>query len=121
MFYKICLSSFQIQLETLRNYPFYLHICTRFVKEAFLLHNFDYLPFEGDFRFCIIYQAVTLRRALDMYFLQPYSTQHTLTKNNYAFRDYFQGAIKTNDIYLGNVIIATAASHPREDVVAIPI
>ena len=57
----------------------------------------------------------------DMYFLEPYSTQQTLTKNNYAFRDYFQGAIKTKDTYLGNVIIATAASHPREAVIAIPV
>jgi Cache domain len=57
----------------------------------------------------------------DMYFLEPYSTQQTLTKNNYAFRDYFQGAIKTNGTYLGNVIIATAASHPREAVIAVPV
>ena len=57
----------------------------------------------------------------DMYFLEPYSTQQTLTKNNYAFRDYFQGAIKTNDTYLGNVIIATAASRPREAVISIPV
>ncbi|HET7284550.1 MAG TPA: cache domain-containing protein [Nitrososphaeraceae archaeon] len=57
----------------------------------------------------------------DMYFLEPYSTQQTLTKNNYAFRDYFQGAIKRNDTYLGNVIIATAASHPREAVIAVPV
>ena len=40
-------------------------------------------------------------------YLEPYSTQQNLTKNNYAFRDYFQGAIKTNDIYLGNVITTT--------------
>ena len=57
----------------------------------------------------------------DMYFLEPYSTQQTLTKNNYAFRDYFQEAIKTNDTYLGNVIIATAASHLREAVIAVPV
>ncbi|MFL6401667.1 MAG: cache domain-containing protein [Nitrososphaeraceae archaeon] len=57
----------------------------------------------------------------DMYFLEPYSTQQALTKNNYAFRDYFQGAIKTNGTYLGNVIIATAASHPREAVIAVPV
>jgi hypothetical protein len=48
-------------------------------------------------------------------------TQQTLTKNNYAFRDYFQGAIKRNDTNLGNVIIATAASHPREAVIAVPV
>jgi hypothetical protein len=57
----------------------------------------------------------------DMYFLEPFSTQQTLTANNYAFRDYFQGAIKTSDTYLGNVIIATAASHPREAVIAVPV
>jgi hypothetical protein len=57
----------------------------------------------------------------DMYFLEPFSTQQTLTKNNYAFRDYFQGAIKRNDTYLGNVIIATAASRPREAVISIPV
>jgi hypothetical protein len=57
----------------------------------------------------------------DMYFLEPFSTQQALTANNYAFRDYFQGAIKTSDTYLGNVIIATAASHPREAVIAVPV
>jgi hypothetical protein len=46
----------------------------------------------------------------DMYLLEPYSIQQTLTVNNYASRDYFQGAIKTNDIYVGNVIIAKVAS-----------
>jgi hypothetical protein len=57
----------------------------------------------------------------DMYFLEPFSTQQTLTANNYAFRDYFQGAIKTSDTFLGNVIIATAASRPREAVIAVPV
>jgi hypothetical protein len=41
----------------------------------------------------------------DAYLFEPYSTQQNLTINNFAFRDYFQGAIKTNDVYLGNVII----------------
>jgi hypothetical protein len=57
----------------------------------------------------------------DMYFLEPYSIQQTLTVNNYAFRDYFQGAIKTNDIYVGNVIVAKAASEGREAVIAVPV
>jgi hypothetical protein len=57
----------------------------------------------------------------DMYFLEPYSIQQTLTTNNYAFRDYFQGAIKTNDTYLGNVIVTTAASGNREAVIAVPV
>ena len=37
-------------------------------------------------------------------YLSLYSTQQNLTANNFAFRDYFQGAVKTNDVYLGNVI-----------------
>ncbi|MGA9154494.1 MAG: cache domain-containing protein [Candidatus Nitrosopolaris sp.] len=57
----------------------------------------------------------------DMYLLEPYSIQQTLTVNNYAFRDYFQGAIKTNDIYVGNVIVAKAASGGREAVIAVPV
>lgn len=40
----------------------------------------------------------------DAYLFEPYSTQQNLTTNNFAFRDYFQGSIRTNDVYLGNVI-----------------
>ncbi len=68
-----------------------------------------------------IYKIYLIMPNGGMYFLEPYSTQQTLTKNNYAFRDYFQGAIKTNDTYLGNVIISTAASHSREAVIAVPV
>lgn len=57
----------------------------------------------------------------DMYLLEPYSIQQILTVNNYAFRDYFQGVIKTNDTYLGNVIVTTAASGNREAVIAVPV
>jgi hypothetical protein len=57
----------------------------------------------------------------NMYLLEPYSIQQTLTANNYAFRDYFQGAIKTNDIYVGNVIVSKAASGSREAVIAVPV
>ncbi|MGG6460904.1 MAG: cache domain-containing protein [Candidatus Eiseniibacteriota bacterium] len=57
----------------------------------------------------------------DMYLLEPYSIQHILTVNNYAFRDYFRGVIKTNDTYLGNVIVTTAASGNREAVIAVPV
>ena len=52
---------------------------------------------------------------------EPYSIQQSLTANNYAFRDYFQGAIRTNSTYLGNVIITIAASGNREAVIAVPI
>jgi len=57
----------------------------------------------------------------DMYFLEPYSMQQTLGVNNYAFRDYFQGAIKTNDTYLGNVQTGAAASGVRKATIAVPV
>jgi co-chaperonin GroES (HSP10) len=57
----------------------------------------------------------------DAYLFEPYSTQQNLTTNNFAFRDYFQGAIKTNDVYLGNVIIPKTASSFRSGGIAIPV
>ncbi|MGB6528691.1 MAG: hypothetical protein WBF33_11335, partial [Candidatus Nitrosopolaris sp.] len=40
----------------------------------------------------------------NMYILEPYSQQAHLTKNNYAFRDYYKGAVGTHTTYLGGVI-----------------
>jgi hypothetical protein len=40
--------------------------------------------------------------------------------NNFAFRDYFQGAIRTNDTYLGNVHTTAAASGARTAKIAVP-
>ena len=57
----------------------------------------------------------------DSYLFEPYSTQQNLTTNNFAFRDYYQGSIKTNDIYLGNVIITKTASGFRGGAIAIPV
>ncbi len=57
----------------------------------------------------------------DMYFVEPYSVQQTLTLSNYAFRDYFQGAIKTNDTYLGNVITIATLSGVRITVIDVPV
>ena len=96
-------------LDTLHGIPQYADKEKRQVAKNIIDSNSD------------LYKIYFIMQNGDMYFLEPYSTQHTLTKNNYAFRDYFQGAIKTNDTYLGNVIIATAVSHPREAVVAIPV
>jgi Cache domain len=96
-------------LDTLHGIPQYADKEKRQVAKNIIGSNSD------------LYKIYFIMQNGDMYFLEPYSTQHTLTKNNYAFRDYFQGAIKTNDTYLGNVIISTAASHPREAVVATPV
>jgi co-chaperonin GroES (HSP10) len=57
----------------------------------------------------------------DAYLFEPYSTQQNLTSNNFAFRDYFQGAIKTNDVYLGNVINTMTDSGFRAGGIAIPV
>jgi hypothetical protein len=57
----------------------------------------------------------------NMYMLEPYSIQETLKENNYAFREYFQESIQTNETYLGNAIITTASSGIREAVVAVPV
>ncbi len=96
-------------LDTLHGIPQYADKEKRQVAKNIIDSNSD------------LYKIYFIMPNGDMYFLEPYSTQQTLTKNNYAFRDYFQGAIKTNDVYLGNVIIATAASHPREAVIAVPV
>ena len=56
----------------------------------------------------------------DMYIMEPYSQQAHLTKNNYAFRDYYKGAIETNNTYLGGVIISTATGK-KQAVISVPI
>jgi C4-dicarboxylate-specific signal transduction histidine kinase len=56
----------------------------------------------------------------NMYILESYSQQAHLTKNNYAFRDYYKGAVGTHDTYLGGVIISTASSK-KEAVISVPI
>jgi len=57
----------------------------------------------------------------DAYLFEPYSTQQNLTTNNFAFRDYFQGAIKANDAYLGNVVNSKTSSSFRTGAIAIPV
>jgi hypothetical protein len=56
----------------------------------------------------------------NVYFEEPYSRQQVLTTNNLAFRDYFQGAVKTHSTFLGNVI-TSASSGQRQALIAVPI
>ena len=56
----------------------------------------------------------------DMYFEEPYSRQENLTINNFAFRDYYKGAISTGDSYLGNLVISAASGLPQM-YMAVPI
>ena len=56
----------------------------------------------------------------DMYLIEPYSRQQNLTGNNFAFRDYYRGAVDTHNTYLGNVIISASSGRPQTNM-AVPI
>jgi hypothetical protein len=56
----------------------------------------------------------------DIYFDEPYSRQQISTTTNLAFRDYFKGVIRTNDIYLGDPA-PSASSGQMQSVIAIPV
>ncbi len=56
----------------------------------------------------------------DMYLVEPYWRQENLTANNFAFRDYYRGALDTRNTYLGNVIIAASTGRPQTNM-AVPI
>ena len=43
-----------------------------------------------------------------------------MTRNNFAFRDYYKGAIDTNDTYLGNIIISASSGLPQVNM-AVPV
>jgi hypothetical protein len=46
--------------------------------------------------------------------------QQNLTGNNFAFRDYYEGAISTGDTYLGDVIISAGTGLPQS-IIAVPL
>jgi hypothetical protein len=56
----------------------------------------------------------------DMYIEEPYSRQQNLTRNNFAFREYYKGAISTHDTYLGNVVISASSGLPQS-YIAVPL
>jgi hypothetical protein len=56
----------------------------------------------------------------DMYMDEPYLRQQNLTGNNFAFRDYYKGAVSTGDTYLDNVIISASSGLPQS-IIAIPL
>jgi hypothetical protein len=95
-------------LNTLHGIPQYADIEKRQVVKNILSNNNDF------------YEVFLVMPNGNMYFLEPYSIQQTLAVNNFAFRDYFQGAIRTNDTYLGNVHNTAAASGARTAKIAVP-
>ena len=44
----------------------------------------------------------------DMYMEEPYDRQLDLSRNNFAFRDYYQGAIDTKQAFQGDVIVSSS-------------
>ena len=56
----------------------------------------------------------------DMYMEEPYSRQKNLTGNNFAYRDYYKGAVSTGDTYLGNVVISKSSGLPQSNI-AVPL
>jgi hypothetical protein len=56
----------------------------------------------------------------DMYLIEPFSRQQNLTENNFAFRDYYRGAVDTHNTFLGNVIISASSGRPQTNI-AVPI
>ena len=53
-------------------------------------------------------------------FEEPFSVQEKLTRDNFAFRDYYKEAVSTGDTYLGNVIISASSGLPQVNI-AIPL
>ncbi|HET6799800.1 MAG TPA: cache domain-containing protein [Nitrososphaeraceae archaeon] len=51
----------------------------------------------------------------DTYMVEPYSRQQNLTGFNFAFRDYYKGAVRTADTYLGEVFISASSGLPQSN------
>ena len=96
-------------LNTLHGIPLYADIEKRQIAQNILSSNSD------------LRDVFFIMRNGDMYFEEPYSEQQSSSKSNFAFRDYFQGAIKTNATYLGKVVTTTGASGARGAVIAVPV
>ena len=96
-------------LNTLHGIPQYADIEKRQIVKNILSSNND------------LYEIFFVMPNGNMYFLEPYSIQQSLTLNNFAFRDYFEGAIKTNDTFLGNEHATAGASGARTAKIAVPV
>jgi signal transduction histidine kinase len=56
----------------------------------------------------------------DIYFVEPYNLQKTLSKSNFSFRDYYKAVTATHDTYVGSIIVSAATNHPVATI-AVPI
>jgi hypothetical protein len=56
----------------------------------------------------------------DMYMEEPYDRQLRLSRDNFAFRDYYQGAINTKQAFLGDVIVSSSTGE-KVALISVPI
>lgn len=95
-------------LKTLHGIPQGADIEKRQIGENILASNSD------------LFEILFIMPNGDIYVSEPYSEQQSYDITNLAFRDYFQGAIKTNDAYLGNVITSATVSAAKGAGIAVP-
>ncbi len=95
-------------LETLHGIPPYSDLQKRNIAQDIISH---YLEIAG---------IAFIMPNGDTYFMEPYALQSNQTKNNLAYRDYFKGAIATNDTYLGDIITSTSSGVKRA-IIAVPV
>ena len=56
----------------------------------------------------------------DIYFVEPYDLQKTLSVSNVSFRDYYKEITATHDTHVGSIIVSAATNHPVATI-AVPI
>lgn len=68
-----------------------------------------------------VFEAITfLLPNGDMYMEEPYDRQLRLSRDNFAFRDYYQGAINTKQAFLGDVIVSSSTGE-KVALISVPI
>lgn len=56
----------------------------------------------------------------DIYFVEPYDLQKTLSVSNVSFRNYYKAVTATHDIYVDSILVSAASHHPVA-AIAVPI
>ena len=56
----------------------------------------------------------------DIYFVEPYDLQKTLSVSNVSFRNYYKAVTATHDTYVDSILVSAASHHPVA-AIAVPI
>ena len=56
----------------------------------------------------------------DIYFVEPYDLQKTLSVSNISFRNYYKAVMATHDTYVDSILVSAASHHPVV-AIAVPI